>query len=109
MYYLVYIKSLKSHGIPKPKELWFTSYVRARQIQFENKGHILRNIPFLFLASCCGDFLESHSFCILLGESPKTMQKLCLSTTFPQQQIRWNCAIFHSDTKWIRKQYIYDI
>ena len=32
-------------------------------------------------------------------DSPKTMQKLCLSTKFPQQKIRWNFSIFHSEWK----------
>ena len=31
-----------------------------------------------------------------LGESHETMQKLCLSTKSPQQEIRWNCNIFIS-------------
>ena len=29
-------------------------------------------------------------------ESPETIQKLCLSTKFPNQKIRWNYDIFHS-------------
>ena len=28
------------------------------------------------------------------GDSPETLQKLCLSTKFPYQEIRWNYGIF---------------
>ena len=35
----------------------------------------------------CGNFMERHSFCIVSGESPKTMRKLCLSTKFPQRKL----------------------
>ena len=31
------------------------------------------------------------------GDSPETMQKLCLSAKFPHQEIRWNYGIFRSD------------
>ena len=31
-----------------------------------------------------------------LGKSPEAMQKLCLSTKSPQQEIRWNCNILIS-------------
>ena len=41
-----------------------------------------------FTAICwCGTFSERRSFCIVLGESPKTMQKLCLSTNFPHRKL----------------------
>ena len=42
--------------------------------------------------------MEKHSFRIVLGDSPETMQKLCLSTKFPGQKIRWNDDILHSYT-----------
>ena len=32
--------------------------------------------------------MERYSFCIVLGESPKTMQKLCLFTQFTHQELR---------------------
>ena len=48
----------------------------------------------LTLTSWCGNFLERHVFCIVSGDSPETMQKLCLSTKFPHQEIRWNYGIF---------------
>ena len=31
--------------------------------------------------------MERHSFCIVSGDSPKTMQKLCLATKFPHQEL----------------------
>ena len=38
-----------------------------------------------------------HSFCIVSGESPETMWKLCLSTKLPHHEIRWNYGILSSD------------
>ena len=38
-------------------------------------------------------FCGMHSFRIVSGESPETMRKLCLSTKFPHQGIRWNYGI----------------
>ena len=49
------------------------------------------------LMSWCGNFVKRHSFRIVLGNSPKTKQKLCLSTKFSNQEIRWNQGIFCSD------------
>ena len=40
--------------------------------------------------------MERRSFRIVSGESHKTVRKLCLSTKFPHQEIRWNCGIFCS-------------
>ena len=42
-------------------------------------------------------FCGQHSFCIVSGESPKTMWKLCLSTKLPHHEIRWNYDILRSD------------
>ena len=60
--------------------------------------HPLRKIPKFLLISWCGIFVERHSFRIVSGESPKTMRKLCLSTKFRQQEIRWNYDIICSDS-----------
>ena len=62
----------------------------------------------------CGKAQFPHSF-------PETMRKLCLSTKFPHQKIRWNYGIFRSalmnlryfsyielDTNQISHQYLYD-
>ena len=57
-----------------------------------------KKVPWFYLISWCGNFVEGHSFRIVLGDSPETMRKLCFSTEFPQQEIRWNYGIFHSDT-----------
>ena len=38
--------------------------------------------------SWCEIFVEKHSFHIILGDSPETMQKLWLYTKFPNQEIR---------------------
>ena len=40
----------------------------------------------------CGKAKFPHSF----GDSPETMQKLCLSAKFLHQEIRWNNGIFRS-------------
>ena len=45
----------------------------------------------------CGNFAERYSFRRVSGESPETMQKLCLSAKCPHQEVRWNYGIFHSD------------
>ena len=37
--------------------------------------------------SRCGNFAESHSLRIVLGESPETMRKLCLQIKFLHQEI----------------------
>ena len=47
----------------------------------------LRKILQFHLISWCGNFMERHSFRIVLGHSPETMRKLCLSTKFPHQEI----------------------
>ena len=39
------------------------------------------------------EILRKDSFRIISGESPETMQKLCLSAKFPHQEIRWNYDI----------------
>ena len=65
----------------------------------------LRKIPSFYLISWCRNFVERHSFRIV---SPKTMRKLCLSTKFPHQKIRWNYGLFavlgnwnfESDLEW---------
>ena len=51
------------------------------------------------LISWCGNFVERQSFRTNSGESPETMRKLCLSTKFPHQEIRWYYCILRSD--WI--------
>ena len=56
----------------------------------------LQKIPQFYLISWCGNFVERRSFRIVSGESHKTMGKLCLSTKFPHQEIRWNRSIFDS-------------
>ena len=40
--------------------------------------------------------MERHSFRIVSGDSHETTGKLCLSTKFPHQEIRWNYSIFCS-------------
>ena len=63
----------------------------------------LQKIPWFDLISWCGNFAERHSFRIVSGELPETMQKLCLPTKFPHQEIKSNCSIFFTvwEMKWI--------
>ena len=44
----------------------------------------------------CLNFVERHSFRRVSGKSPETMRELCLSTKFPQQEIKWNYGILLS-------------
>ena len=39
---------------------------------------------------------------MVLGDSPETMRKLCISTKFPHQEIRWNFGILRSEYNWLR-------
>ena len=48
---------------------------------------IPRKIPNFHLISWYGNFVERHSFCIVLGDSPETYGN-CLPTKFPHQKIR---------------------
>ena len=56
----------------------------------------LQKIPQFHLISWCGNFVERHSLCTVLCDSPETMRKLRLSTKLPYQEIRWNYSIFCS-------------
>ena len=49
-----------------------------------------RKIPKFHLISWCRNFVEKHSFCIVLGDLPEAIQKLCLSTKFPHHESRCN-------------------
>ena len=46
----------------------------------------------------CKNFVERHSFRTFSGDSPKTIRKLCPSTKFPYQEIRWKHVILHNLT-----------
>ena len=46
----------------------------------------------------CENFVERHSFRTFSGDSPKTIRKLCPSTKFPYQEIRWKHVILHNLT-----------
>ena len=54
--------------------------------------HILKltlpKIQIFPLISWCGKFVETHSLQRVFGNSSETLQKLCVSTKFPHQQIR---------------------
>ena len=60
----------------------------------------LRKIPKFHLIYWCGNFVERHSFHRVSSKSPETLQKLCLSTKFLHQKIRWNLDILRSVTFW---------
>ena len=47
----------------------------------------LWKIPSFHLISWCGNFVERHSFHIVLGELCETMWKLCLSTNFHTRKL----------------------
>ena len=58
----------------------------VKETMISDKG-TLRKIVLFQLISWCGNFVERHSFRIVLGDLPNTMRKLCLSTKFPHQKI----------------------
>ena len=58
----------------------------------------LRKIPLFHLTSSCGSIVERHNFRIVSGDLLEIMPKLCLSTKFPHQEIRWNDDISRSVT-----------
>ena len=63
----------------------------------------------LHLISCCGYFAETYCFCRVLDDSPGTLRKLCLSTNFPQHEIRWNFGILRSGGYWFNiSQLVHD-
>ena len=55
----------------------------------------LRQILQLHLIPCSGNFVERHRFC----DFPKTKRKLCLSSKFPHQEIRWNYGILRNESQ----------
>ena len=57
---------------------------------------VLCKIPKFHRISWCGNFLGKHSYCRASGEPPETLRKLCFSTKFLHQEIRWNYGILHS-------------
>ena len=73
------------------------SYSRTREYGQYVLFHSLRKTPYFHLISWCENFVEKYSFRIVSGESPETMRKLCLSTKFPHQKIRWNYSILRGD------------
>ena len=51
------------------------------------------------------EILKKHSFRMVLGESSKTMPKLCLSMKLPDQEIKQNDGIFCSFSVYQRLPY----
>ena len=60
-------------------------------------GQSLPKILQFHLISCCGNFMERHSFCIVSGNSPESMWKLCFSTKFSRQEISEMTVFFAGD------------
>ena len=61
--------------------------------KLKNISKTLRKMQWFYLIFWCGNFVERQRFHIVLGDSPETMRKLCLSTKFPHQEIRWKYGI----------------
>ena len=59
-------------------------------------NQLLHKIPKFHLISCCGNFVERHSFHRVWGDSPETLRNLCLSTKFLHQEIRLNFSVFYA-------------
>ena len=41
-------------------------------------------------------FVEKHNLCIVSGDSPETLRKLCVSEMISHQEIKWNFGILRS-------------
>ena len=54
----------------------------------------LRKIPNIHLICWWGNFVETHNFLMESGKWSKTLQKPCISTKIPHQEVRWNYGIF---------------
>ena len=76
------------------QEIYRNAFLKISQMSQET----LRKIPKFHLISWCGNFVETHSFCKILSESPETLGKLKVPTKFPHQKIRWNFGISHSES-----------
>ena len=57
----------------------------------------LPKMPQFPLIFWCGNFVERHSFRIVLVSSPETMRRVCLSTKFLHQKISWNYDILGNE------------
>ena len=89
------------------------SEVNSDLVSMETKSNVCENwcfwavtlqkIPLFHLISSCWNFVEMHSFRIVLTKVPKTMRKQCLSTKSQYQEIRWNYGILRKfmEKKWL--------
>ena len=64
---------------------------------------LLHKISYFHLLSWFDNFVETHSFRIVSSEPPKTLQKLCVSTNFPHQEIMWNFDVIRSVSHFISR------
>ena len=70
---------------------WSTTY--SKWLVYANE---LKNTPTSNLISWCGNFVGTNSLHKVSDRSPKTLQKMCVSKKFLQQEICWNCIILHN-------------
>ena len=72
----------------------FLLYVKAlanlKSLHKKRKFHLI--LP-------CGNFVKTHSFCRVSGESPETLRKLYVLTKFLHQKSKWNYSI--SCSEWL--------
>ena len=61
-------------------------------------NRIIESSVIYLLISWWGNFKEMYSFHRVSGDSSETLRKLCISTKFSNQEIRWNygilCSVF---------------
>ena len=67
--------------------IYILGQLRTKSFRFL-KESLRKKIPKFHLISCCGNFVERHSFRKGLGNSPKTLRKVCLSTNFHTSKLR---------------------
>ena len=73
--------------------MWGNTMTRQCQQCSRTLCLALRTIPKFHLMSWCRNFVETLIFHRVSGDSRKTLGKLCVSTNFPHQEIRWNYSI----------------
>ena len=96
---LINYKRSNSLVLVKVRDIFSTCQLPMKDLYCENNIHsltiftkrfhdALRKIPKFYLISWCRNFVERHSFRRVSSYLPKSLQKLCLSTKFPHQEIR---------------------
>ena len=74
----------------------FVRFINTRLKCFQSMSLSLRKIQIFRLIFWCGNFVKTIGFRRVSGNSPKILRKVCVSTKFLHQEIRWNYGILYS-------------